>query len=135
MVPFATISFPPNAEAMRVKERAYLASLRTIYLLEIEMRIDTIAIEHRMTERHLNRNQVANRIGCTWPNTNKLINGNTSRINFDILGRLCTALDLTPSEIFTTEEEVAQEQAETRRCSTDWPRSPERESKRVLRDS
>ena len=98
------------------------------------MRLNTVAIRKRMAEKYINVNQLAMRVGSTWPNVNKAVNGRTSRINFTLLEKLCAELEMEPNEILTTEGEDAEAQTEARRCSTDWPRSPERVPQGMLCD-
>lgn len=99
------------------------------------MRINSIKIYERMEHRHHNTSTLAKKVDITWPNLKRLLSGQTSRINFALLGRICSELDLLPSDVLTSEDQVDQERAEARRRNPDWPRSSERKPAGVLCDS
>ena len=48
---------------------------------------------------------LSNETGITYPNLLKLANGKTSSIKFEILEKLCTALDCTPNDILLCNED------------------------------
>jgi len=85
-----------------------------------------------MADLNLNINQLCFKTGASWPNVKKLINGQTSRINFTMLGALCRSLEMTPSDLFTLETEHDENEAKEGRRGADWPRSPERLYSRVF---
>lgn len=58
-----------------------------------------ITIDDVLIKRDRSRYWLAQEIGMRYHNLAKICNGKTSSINFDVLERICKALDCTPSDI------------------------------------
>lgn len=65
----------------------------------------TLHLRERMEELGLNRNQVAAATGTRFEVINKWCKGNVSRIDADILARLCYVLECNVEDIITYEKD------------------------------
>ena len=65
----------------------------------------TLHLRERMEELHLNRNQLAKAIGTRFEVIDKWCQGDVSRIDADILARLCYVLDCRVEDLITYEKE------------------------------
>ena len=61
-------------------------------------------IQDRMKELGLNKNQLSKLIQVGYPGTCAIYKGDTARITFDTLEKLCIALDCTPNDIIISDE-------------------------------
>lgn len=62
-----------------------------------------IYIDEILKERNQSRYWLAKVTGITYPNITNLCNGKTSGIKFDIIEKICHALQCTPNDIFIIE--------------------------------
>lgn len=65
----------------------------------------TLHLRERMEELRLNRNQLAKAIGTRFEVIDKWCQGDVSRIDADILARLCYVLDCRVEDLITYEKE------------------------------
>ena len=65
------------------------------------MRLDT---KDLVDKKFQNKNQFAKAIGVGYPAACKLYDGDTSKINFDTLERICIALECTPTDLFKSDD-------------------------------
>lgn len=65
------------------------------------MRLD---IKDLVDKKFKNKNQFAKAIGVGYPAACKLYDGNTSKISFETLERICVALECTPTDLFKSDE-------------------------------
>jgi putative transcriptional regulator len=63
---------------------------------EIEVRIDRLLLERRMT-----LSELADRVGVTYANLSILKNNHARAIRFSTLARLCEALDCQPGDLLS----------------------------------
>jgi putative transcriptional regulator len=59
-----------------------------------------INIDEILKQQGKTRYWLSKQIGFTYPNLVKLCNNETSSIRFDILYKICIALNCTPNDIF-----------------------------------
>lgn len=65
------------------------------------MRLD---IKDLVDKKFRNKNQFAKAIGIGYPAACKLYDGDTSKISFDTLEKICIALECTPSDLFKSDD-------------------------------
>lgn len=65
----------------------------------------TLHLRERMEEQGLNRNQIASAIGTRFEVVDRWYQGDVSRIDADILARLCYVLECDVSDLITYEKE------------------------------
>lgn len=63
-------------------------------------------IKDLVDKKFQNKNQFAKAIGVGYPAACKLYNGDTSKINFDTLEKICIALECTPSDLFSSSDDT-----------------------------
>ena len=64
----------------------------------------TLHLQERMEELHLNRNQLAKATGTRFEVIDKWCQGDVSRIDADILARLCYVLECQVEDLITYEK-------------------------------
>lgn len=63
-----------------------------------------INIQNKLVEKGLNKNQFAKLAQIGYPAACSLYDGNTDRIFFDTLERVCIALECTPNDILVSDD-------------------------------
>lgn len=63
-------------------------------------------IKDLVDKKFQNKNQFAKAIGVGYPAACKLYNGDTSKINFDTLEKICITLECTPSDLFKSDDDT-----------------------------
>lgn len=64
----------------------------------------TLHLREIMDKRKINRNQLANAMGVNYPVVDKWYNEKVSRIDADVLARICYVLDCQVQDILTYEK-------------------------------
>lgn len=65
----------------------------------------TFHLRKIMDERHIKRNQLANAMGVNYPVVDKWYKGDVSRMDIDVLTRICYVLDCQVQDILTYEKD------------------------------
>lgn len=63
-------------------------------------------IKDLVDKKFQNKNQFAKAIGVGYPAACKLYDGDTSKINFDTLEKMCIVLECTPSDLFQSDDDA-----------------------------
>lgn len=63
-----------------------------------------INIKDKLEQKNMNKNQFAKQIQIGYPAACAIYNGETTRISFDTLERICIALSCTPNDIFVSDD-------------------------------
>lgn len=67
-----------------------------------------INIKDKLDEIGMNRNQFAKECKIGYPAVCKLYNGTTNSIRFDTLESICKALNCSPNDLFTSNDQQMQ---------------------------
>lgn len=63
-----------------------------------------INIQEKLTEKGMNKNQFAKMVQIGYPAACAIYNGETTRVSFDTLEKICIVLECTPNEILSTDD-------------------------------
>ncbi len=72
--------------------------------LNVKQLVDEKFPVNRSSRRNANINQFARAIGLTITATEKIYDGDTTRIDFDTLEAICKILECTPNDIIVSED-------------------------------
>ena len=61
-------------------------------------------IKDKLTEKGLNKNQFSKLIQIGYPATCAIYDGETTKISFDTLERICKVLECTPNDIIVSDD-------------------------------
>lgn len=65
----------------------------------------TLNLKKVVDKKYPNKNQFSKATGIQYPAVCKLYDGDTKKINFDTLEKICIALDCTPNDLFESDNE------------------------------
>ena len=65
-----------------------------------------IVIDDVLKQKGKTRYWLTQQVGITYPNMKRLCDNNTSAIRFDVLEKICIALECKPSDVFKIERVI-----------------------------